>query len=71
MAGEGLKQSKDVLPDGKRYTPQPRTHKEPDFNKAMNPPNNPTKNRQPENITPGNKEYPNYGEPGNPIVGPN
>lgn len=62
MAGEGLKQSRDIFPDD-----APKKNQE--FNKAMNPPNNPTKDRPPTSYNPSD-DYPSYGDKGNPITKP-
>lgn len=62
MAGEGLKQGRDIFPDDHKGG------KGKSFNDAMNPPNNPKKDQPPTHYNP-NYDYPDYGTPRNPATG--
>jgi hypothetical protein len=56
--------AKDIYPDDYK----PKQNGGPSFNKAMNPPNNPKKDKQPTSYN-RNADYPSYGKKGNPSTG--
>lgn len=63
MAGEGLKQSRDIFPDDyKAGTPKAVPISDVSYNKAMNPPNNPKKDSPPTSYN-VNDDYPTYDAP--------